>query len=151
MQKNNIKRIKYLIEQLNINELKELNTLLEIPFSKGSEYPNVFGGFGFDAQKWARKIENGEVKETPELLMAKSFEKEATDVAHWLAYNSKHTLWFTDNKEVLMAQDMYGDSVAHILMHKHPTWATIDPEILSLKNKEGIAVKNIKKLKRARY
>jgi len=77
-----------------------------------------------ELREFARQTENKEI------LMRK--DDTGYSVAHWLAWKSDKTKWYTDDKEILMLQDSDGRSVAHILADNHPTWNTNIPEILIL-------------------
>ena len=136
---NKIKRIKYLIEQLNISDLKELNTLLEIPFTS-MKYPkaNVFSPYVL-----AKRIEDGEIEETDEFL--KIQDKDGISTAHLLAIHSGETGWYTYDKKILRIQDRHGDSVAHILADKSniTNWQTQDKEVLMLQDNRGWSVAHI--------
>ena len=139
---NKIKRIKYLIEQLDVEEIKELNILLEIPFSKGSEYPQEKTLEDFTVEEIANKILNKEIKETPKILMIK--DDNDWSVAHELANNSDKTLWYTQIRKILMSKDVDGTSVAHLLAQFHPTWEPVKGnDLLDLEDASGTTVEEL--------
>ena len=127
------------IYSLNAEEFKQLNTLLEAPFPKGSEYGKKEIEI-INASILALKIEEGKIKETKEILMKQ--DEDGWSTAHELAIHSGETGWSTKDKEILMMQTDYGYSVAHCLAYNsgETGWSTKDKEILLLKNQAGITV-----------
>ena len=87
-------------------------------------------------EQLARQIENGELKETKDILMTQ--DDEGFSVAHSLAFNSDITKWSTDDKDILVLKNDEGFSVAHVLAAKSEItkWSTHEKDILMLKNDE---------------
>jgi len=142
-----IKRIKRLIESLNPSEIKQLNTLLETPFSEDSEYgkKKKISDIGlelYNVGEIVEMIREGDLEETEAALSQQG--ENGWSVAHELANDSDRTKWFTEDRRILLLQeDEFGATVAHVLAYQHPTWTTDDPRILMVKDKEGATVESI--------